>query len=138
MRCHVVAQYMRTLTRNILLIIGLVSVGLLSLGALPGYLGSGNPYHLTVEPVDADRPAVDVSAVSERRYPFLISALTAPDRRSMSYQTGSYGVKEQFTHTPFDEVDALERREPAAVQADGVRILYEGERYYVEVVQQRS
>lgn len=132
------ARYMRALTRNVLLIIGLVIVVLLALGALPGYLGSGDPYHLTVEPVDTDQPAIDVSDVSERRFPFLISALTASDSRSIPYQTGSRGVKEQFTHTPFDEIDALGERKPETVQDDGVRIIYEGERYYVEVVQEGS
>ena len=126
---------MRPVTRNLLVAIGLVVVALLALGALPSYLGSGDPYYLTAESVETDQTAVDVNNVSERRYPFLIGALTADDGRSDGYQMGPYGMKEWFTHTPFDEVDALTRQVPEAAEGDGVRVSYEGETYYVEVVQ---
>ena len=42
---------MRTVTRNFLLVVGLVLVLLLALGALPGYLRSGDPYYMTATPV---------------------------------------------------------------------------------------
>lgn len=129
---------MRPLTRNVLVVIGVVVVGLLALGAVPGYLGSGTPHYLTVEPVDGSQPAINVSEVSERRFPFLIAALKASDGRSEPYQTGSYGIKEQFTHTPFNEVDALGQRQPNAIQGDGVRITFDGQRYYVEIVEGAS
>ncbi|ESS11270.1 MAG: hypothetical protein A07HR60_01322, partial [uncultured archaeon A07HR60] len=70
--------------------------------------------------------------------PFLIAALKASDGRSEPYQTGSYGIKEQFTHTPFNEVDALGQRQPNAIQGDGVRITFDGQRYYVEIVEGAS
>ncbi|WP_418283784.1 hypothetical protein [Halorubrum sp. DTA46] len=126
---------MRPVTRNLLIAIGLVIVALLALGALPSYLGSGDPYYLTAEPIETDQTAVDVNNVSERRYPYLIGALTTGDGRSEGYQLGPYGMKEWFTHTPFDEVDALTQQVPEARDGDGVRVSYDGGTYYVEVVQ---
>lgn len=127
---------MRPVTRTLVVAIALVVVALLALGALPSYLGAGDPYHLTVEPADADGAAVDVSEVSERRYPYLTSALASDDGRSHGYQLGPYGLKEHFTHTPFDERDAIVQRGPDSVDDDGrVLIEHEGERYYLDVVQ---
>jgi len=40
-------------------------------GALPSYLGSGDPYYLTAEPIETNETAADVNNVSDRRYPFL-------------------------------------------------------------------
>lgn len=127
---------MRRVTRNLLLVVGLVLVALLALGALPSYLGAGDPYHLTVDPAAEDGAAVDVDGVTDRRYPYLVGALESDDGRSNGYRIGPYGLKEHFTHTPFDEVDALQQRDPGAVEGDGVFVTYEGERYYVEVVQE--
>ncbi|QHS17740.1 hypothetical protein [Halopenitus persicus] len=132
---------MRRVTRNLLIAIAIVALALLALGALPEYLGTGDPYHLTAEPTDADGPAVDVSNATDRRYPYLTSALAATDAgdgrsagRSDGYQEGPFGVKEHFTHTPFDEQDALQRRNRDAVREDGrVLVVHEGERYYVDV-----
>ena len=126
---------MRPVTRNLLVAIALVTVALLALGALPSYLGSGDPYYLTAEQVETDEPAVDVNDVDERRYPFLTGALDSPEGRSDGYQLGPYGMKEWFTHTPFDEVDALTQRVPEAAVDDGVRVERDGEIYYVEVTQ---
>ena len=125
---------MRRVTRNLLIAIALVAVALLALGALPSYLGSGDPYYLTAEPIETNETAADVNNVSDRRYPFLVSALASDDGRSEGYQTGPYGVKEWFTHTPFNEVDALTRQVPAAATDDGVRVRRGGQVYYVEVV----
>lgn len=127
---------MRRVTRNLVVAIVLVVVALLALGALPSYLGAGDPYYLTVEETDAEGTAIDANNVSERRYPYLSEALTSADGRSDPYQEGPYGVKEHFTHTPFDEVSALARRVPEAVTDDGrVLVKHEGQRYYVDVVQ---
>lgn len=52
---------MRRVTRNLLVAIALIAVALLALGALPSYLGSGDPYYLTAEPIETDEPAVDVN-----------------------------------------------------------------------------
>jgi len=125
---------MRRVTRNLLVAIALVAVALLALGALPSYLGSGDPYYLTAEPIETDETAADVNDVSDRRYPFLTSALASDDGRSEAYQTGPFGAKEWFTHTPFDEVDALTRQVPEAATDDGVRIRRDGRTYYVEVI----
>lgn len=126
---------MRPVARNLLVVIALVLVALLALGALPSYLGSGDPYYLTVEEIETDEPAVNVDGVSERRYPYLTGALESDDGRSEGYLMGPYGIKEWFTHTPFDEVDALTQRVPEAATDDGVRVEFEGQTYYVEVTQ---
>lgn len=125
---------MRRVTRNLLVAIALVAVALLALGALPSYLGSGDPYYLTAEPIETDEPAVDVTNASERQYPFLTSALASDDGRSDPYRTDTYGIKEWFTHTPFDEVDSLARQMPEAATDDGVRVRRGGTVYRVEVV----
>ena len=125
---------MRRVTRNLLVAVALVTVALLALGALPSYLGSGDPYYLTAEPIETDGTAVDANNVSERRWPFLTSALASDDGRSDPYRTDTYGIKEWFPPTPFDEVDALARQTPEAATDDGVRVRYEGTVYRVEVV----
>lgn len=127
---------MRPVTRNAVLLLAVILVGLLALGALPSYLGTGEPYHLVLEETDDDGVAVDVSDVSERRYPYLTSALAGDDGRSDPYREGPYGIKEHFTHTPFDEVTALAHRVPEAETTDErVRIETDDARYYVEVSQ---
>ncbi|OTF10278.1 hypothetical protein [Halorubrum sp. SD612] len=125
---------MRRVTRNLLIAIVLVVVALLALGALPSYLGSGDPYYLTVEPIETNGTAADVNNVSDRRYPYLIGAIESPDGRSDGYQAGPYGMKEWFTHTPFDEVDALTQQVPNASTETGVRVRRGGEMYHAEVV----
>lgn len=126
---------MRRVTRNLLIAIALVIVALLALGALPSYLGSGDPYYMTAEPIETDEPAVDVNNASADRFPFLTSALASDEGRSDPYQTDTYGIKEAFTHTPFDEMEALARRLPEAATDEGVRVRYEGSIYRVAVVQ---
>ncbi len=126
---------MRRVTRNLLIAIALVVVALLALGALPSYLGTGDPYYLTVESIETDDTAVDVNEVSERRYPYLMGALTSDDGRSDGYQMGPFGMKEWFTHTPFDEVDSLTTSVAEAETDDGVRVEYDGQKYHVQIVQ---
>ena len=125
---------MRRVTRNLLVAIALVAVALLALGALPAYLGSGDPYYLTVEPIETNDTAADVNNVSDRRYPYLVGAIESDDGRSGGYQTGPYGMKEWFTHTPFDEVDALTQQVPNASTETGVRVRRDGEVYHAEVI----
>ena len=124
---------MRPVTRNLLVAIAVVTIALLALGALPSYLGSGDPYHLTVEPAEPDGPAVNATGLSERRYPYLSEAFASEDGRSGPYQRGPFGLKESFTHSPFDEVDALAAREPNATVGDGVRIERDDETYLVAI-----
>jgi hypothetical protein len=125
---------MRRVTRNLFVAIAIVVVALLALGALPSYLGSGDPYYLTVEPIETNGAAADVNNVSDRRYPYLIGAIESADGRSEGYQTGPYGMKEWFTHTPFDEVDALTQQVPNASTEAGVRVRRDGQAYHAEVV----
>ncbi|SMO34948.1 hypothetical protein [Halorubrum cibi] len=126
---------MRPVTRNLLVALAVIALALLALGALPSYLGSGDPYYLTAEPIETDEPTANATGLSERRYPYLTGAIGSEDGRSEPYLMGPYGMKEWFTHTPFDEVDALTRRAPAAGTDGGVRIERDGETYYVEVTQ---
>ncbi|ELZ37674.1 hypothetical protein [Halorubrum tebenquichense] len=125
---------MRRVTRNLLIAIALVVVALLALGALPSYLGSGDPYYLTVEPIETNGTVADVNNVSDRRYPYLVGAIESADGRSEGYQTGPYGMKEWFTHTPFDEIDAVTKQNPTAATESGVRVSRDGQVYRAEVV----
>lgn len=127
---------MRRIMRNALIVVGLVVVLLLALGALPGYLGSGEQYYLEVSPTDDDGTAANVTDISERRYPYLTTALNADDGRSEGYQRALGDFKDAFTHTPFDEHSALQQLEPGAVRDDGERVIVErdGQRYSVDVV----
>ncbi|MFB6107923.1 MAG: hypothetical protein ABEJ82_03655 [Haloplanus sp.] len=123
---------MRPTTRRVLALLALVVVGLLALGALPSALGSGAPYYMTATPTDATGPAVNVTDLPARRYPYLTAALE--DGRSPPYQTGAHGLKEPFTHSPFDERDALLTRNPDAAVDGGVLVVDGGRRYRVAVV----
>jgi len=127
---------MRPLMRNALLAVGLVAVMLLALGALPGYLGSGEYYYLDVTETDDDGTAVDVEALSEQRYPYLTAALGSDDGRSAGYQRALGGFKDAFTHSPFNELDSLQQLEPDAVRDDGDRVIIDvdGDRYSVTII----
>jgi hypothetical protein len=142
---------MRRVTRNAILLILAVLVALLALGALPAFLGSGDPYYLTATPVDGNASAndsaaangsaaainasaaVNGSALSERRFPYTTEALR--NGTSAPYQKGPWGVKETFTHSPFDERDALAARNATAVSADGILVSHNGTLYRVAVGQ---
>jgi hypothetical protein len=131
--------------RYLLVLVGVV-VALLALGALPSLLASGAPYYVTAEVVgdeNATTPegvggAFEASNVSERRYPYVLAAI---DRgRSDAYYEGPFGVKEAFSHSPFDELGAIETRTPAAVDpspASAVAVAYvryDGTLYRIEIV----
>lgn len=133
---------MRRVTRNFLLGLGVVVVLLLALGAVPSYLGSGDPYYLTVEPAtDVSEgatngtQAVNMTDYSERRYPYLTTALTSDEGRSEGYQRGALGLKESFSHSPFDEFDALVARNPDARSDGSLLIVVDGDYYRVQVTQ---
>jgi hypothetical protein len=112
--------------------VGAVALGLLALGALPSALGSGDPYYLAATPTDAAGATVNVTGLSERRYPYLTDALDSG--RSDPYRTGPAGLKEAFTHSPFDEREGLIARNPAAIRDDGAVLVSRGDdRYLVEV-----
>ncbi|MEF8856568.1 MAG: hypothetical protein V5A16_04015 [Haloplanus sp.] len=124
---------MRQITRRALLGFALVCLALLALGALPSYLGAGEPYYLTATPTEASGPAVNVTDLSERRYPYLAGALDSG--RSDPYRRGPFGLKESFTHSPFDERQGLVARNPDARRDGGVLVTDGGERYLVAVTQ---
>lgn len=131
---------MRPVTRNFLLGVLAAVVLLLALGALPSYLGSGDPYYLTAEATAADGPAYTLNAseggIAERRYQYFFAAVEAPDDRSAAYRRGPYGLKEEFTHSPFDELATFREFAPAgAVDGDAVFVRYNETRYRVTVVQ---
>lgn len=122
---------MRRITRHVLVGFLAVSLALLALGALPSALGSGDPYYLTATPTAADGPAVNATGLSERRYPYLTGAIESG--RSTPYRRGPVGIKEAFTHSPFDERQGLVARNPDARRDGGVVVTHEGTRYLVEV-----
>ncbi|WP_459193007.1 hypothetical protein [Halosimplex sp. J119] len=141
---------MRPVTRNAILLILAVLVALLALGALPALLGSGDPYYLTATPVDGNAStngstaangsaalngsaAVNGSALSERRFPYTTEALR--NGTSAPYQKGPWGLKETFTHSPFDEREALAARNATAVSEDGILVSHNGTLYRVAVGQ---
>ena len=121
---------MRRVTRNAVVLILVVLVALLALGALPGLLKSGDPYYVTAEPVgdgagvnataavanaSAVPGVVNGTALSERRFPYTTEALR--NGTSESYWRGPVGIKGAFTHSPFDELSALERQAAAGGSA---------------------
>jgi len=122
--------------RNALLAVGLVVVLLLALGALPGYLGSGEYYYLEATDTDDNGTAVDIEGLSEQRYPYLTTALAAENGRSDGYQRALGEFKDAFTHSPFDEYDSLQQLEPEAVRDDGDRVIIDrdGDRYSLRIV----
>ena len=137
---------MRPVTRNLLLVLAGVLLLLLALGALPGYLASGDPYHVEATTADGEGPSVAVDDLSERRFPYAFGALEAAaageePARSEAYYAGPVGLKGAFTHTPFDEfeefrgrnADAVERGDASPV-GDVAFVEYENRRYRLEIV----
>jgi len=132
---------MRRVTRNAVVLMLVVVVALLALGALPGLLKSGDPYYLTAEPVNASdanasaasAAAVNGTALSERRFPYTTEALR--NGTAEPYWKGPWGLKETFTHSPFDEVSALSGRNATAVTDDGVLVRDNGTLYRVAIRQ---
>ena len=132
---------MRPVTRKFLVGILAVVLLLLALGALPSYLGSGDPYYLEATPAaEADGPAYALNAteggVAEQRFQYFFSAVESSDGRSEAYRRGAYGLKEEFTHSPFDELSTFREFAPAsAVDGDAVFVRYNDTRYRITVVQ---
>lgn len=127
---------MRQITRRVILGILAVIVLLLALGALPGYLKSGDPYYLTVTPAEDNQTAINVSDLPTDRYPYTMGALTnASANVSDPYWNGPVGIKGAFTHSPFDEREALQQRTDSAVDGDAVYVRQNGTVYRLEVTQ---
>jgi len=132
----------RPIAKQFVLAILVLLILLLALGALPSLLKSGDPYYLTAEPTDRtltgeNETALDVATLSERSYPYTMEALESgrtgagndsarreSDERSPSigrsspYWQGPIGVKEAFSHSPFDEIDSLRTRYSATMLDD--------------------
>ena len=130
---------MRRITRNVVIAILLVVAGLLALGALPSYLRSGAPYHVVAEPADPGQ-AVNVTSLSARRYPYVTGAVAAAESgaagRSDPYWKGPFGLKESFTHSPFDEFSAIRQQHPDAAADGAVFVASNGTRYRAEIVRE--
>lgn len=130
---------MRPITRKFAYgLLALVLV-LLALGAVPSLLGSGEPYYLTAEPTAESGPAYNLTAegtddLTRRRFEYFFSAVESPENRSKPYRRGPVGIKESFTHSPFDELDSFRSFAPAnATTTDAVFVEFEGTRYRVRV-----
>lgn len=123
--------------RYLLVLVGVVVVAL-AVGALPSLLQSGDPYHVEATDVGNastfDGTAYNATDVSDRRYPYLVSAVEngASDR----YYEGPFGVKESLSHSPFDEFGAIETRVPNAVDGRVAYVTYDGTVYRLEIVRE--
>mgnify|MGYP000135603656 CR=1 FL=1 len=129
---------MRRVTRNAVLVLIVAVLALLALGALPSFLSTGDPYYLTAEETNGsaltpNATAVDATNLSALRYPYATEALA--NGTSEGYRRGPWGIKETFTHSPFDEIDALQRRNASAVVGDGVVVSDNGTLYRLAVRQ---
>lgn len=124
---------MRARTRNVVVGTILVLLLLVAFVAGVGALKSGDPYYVTATPVDAsagdatgNQSAVNGTALPANRFPFTTEALAAAGAnasgRSGPYWRGPLGVKEAFTHSPFDELQALRQRNPGSTAGDGVLV----------------
>lgn len=133
---------MRRVTRGAVVAILLVIALLLALGALPSYLQSGDPYYLTATETGENRTSANASAVLSSRFPYaqaaLADAATDGSGRSEAYYRGPLGLKGSFTHSPFDEIDAVRQRAPTAVADDGTAVYLRsnGTLYRLEVSQE--
>jgi hypothetical protein len=138
----------RRRTRNFVLVIAAIVVVLIALGALPGLLKSGDPYYVTATTTeetvltDDNRSAINVTTVPTSRYPYTSEALataTASDSgRSDPYWEGPIGIKEAFTHSPFDEMRALQQRNATAATAEGVFVRDNGTLYQLALTQESN
>jgi hypothetical protein len=136
---------MRQITRRVTIAILVAIALLLALGALPGYLKSGDPYYVTATETD-NRTAVPADALAPNRYPYTTAALANATGaagngtenatgRSGPYWKGPIGLKGAFTHSPFDEFDAVGQRNTSAATETAVFVRDNGTVYRLEVTQ---
>ncbi|MUV90090.1 hypothetical protein GJ629_09465 [Halapricum sp. CBA1109] len=138
---------MRRITRNAVLALVAIVVLLLALGALPGYLKSGDPYHLTATELDNGSlndseynasDAIPAENLTEQRYPFSTRALANRSDGvgySDPYWEGPFGIKGTFTHSPFDELSSLEVQYPNASDGETALVLDNGTYYRLNTTQ---
>lgn len=128
--------------RRYLLLLVVPAVVLLALGALPSLLGGGDVYYITATEADLESgepahenatEAIPADNLSTNRFPYTTSALEADDGVSDPYEKGRFGLKESFTHTPFDEFGELEIWERNASADDAVWVEQNGTFYRLEI-----
>jgi hypothetical protein len=130
----------RRITRNTILAILAVVVLLLALGAVPSLLRSGDPYYVTASVIESpeEEPLVNVSNLSERRYPYITGAVASAesggDGRSEAYYDGPFGFKEGFAHSPNDEFDAIGQRYGNVTADSTVLVEKNGTAYRIDIV----
>jgi len=131
---------MRRVTRNAVLALLLVIVGLLALGVLPSLLVSGDPFYVTAEQTDASAlpangTAINATDLPSRQFSYSTTALS--NGTSEYYRKGPWGLKGAFTHSPFDELRALRERYPNSTVGNGVVVRDNGTLYRL-AIDQRS
>jgi hypothetical protein len=132
----------RPITKKAIYVIFAVVVVLLALGALPGLLKSGDPYYLTATAATPAGNATpfNASEVTGNRFPYITAALERASAgepgRSDPYWRGPVGFKGAFTHSPFDEENALSRQYPNASADGGVYTSHDGTVYRLTIVQE--
>ncbi|WP_255170710.1 hypothetical protein [Natrononativus amylolyticus] len=122
--------------KRYLLILIVPLVALLALGALPSLLGGGDTHYVVATEVDAPDEGVeslDAANLSENRFPYTTQALE--EGTSDPYEEGPFGLKESFTHTPFDEFSELEIWNAEAVDGDTVLVERDGSYYRLELTE---
>jgi len=119
--------------RRYLIAIAVVVLLVFALGALPSLLRSGDPYRAHAEETAGPEGVEPVAAenLSERRYRYVTAAIA--DGESGRYWKGPVGLKGAFTHSPFDELDAIRSQHPEAVDGDAVYVTENGTVYRVTV-----
>ena len=150
---------MRRRTRNVILGTFAVLFLLVAFVAVLSSVGSGDPYYVTASAVDdvgagdgsgadgdgtgGESPAaVNGTALPERRFPYVSAAIENAARsadgtgRSGGYRTGFVGIKEVFSHSPFDELDALRQQNPNATVGEDIRIRRSNATYRVGIVRE--
>jgi hypothetical protein len=85
----------------------------------------------TASSAATDASVINGTALSERRYPYTTEAVR--NGSAGPYYEGPWGLKEPFTHSPFDELSALEGRNPAAVTPEGALVRYNATVFRVAV-----
>ena len=123
-----------------LLVLAIPVVLLLALGALPSLLGGGEVYYVVATEIDLEDgqpPAenasdtIDASNLSTNRFPYTLAALE--DGVSDPYEAGRFGIKESFTHTPFDEFREFEVWNREATTDETVWLERNGTYYRLEI-----
>jgi hypothetical protein len=134
---------MRSITRNVAIVIVAVVVLLLALGAVPSLLGTGDPHYIEATTVNesgvpADLDPANASTLPERSYPYTFGAIAAAENdtgQSDAYRTGLFGLKRSFSHSPFDEMSAYEAQYPDATRGEVAFVRIKNTTYRLTTIQ---